>query len=258
MTARLTAPENDRRRDTSNSSAGFDPTIGNRRRPPHTPSPATKKGRGKKEKSGQKLKKIKVGGKSGIAGKADKLKESIRRHYHNAFTDVSKQDAINIFLGMFRPYTAPDSPVWNKKKSALQSRNRTFDNTLPWQFHPHLWELAPIKGTLHADFYLHNKSVTRALTAQTRYSYDPKDWWTAPLKLYRSMFLEVDGERARLLQDRTQSDDESRNPHLLALTDDDIANQTASENVIGSLSHRIPIGVKSPLSQLECRHTPGV
>ena len=40
-----------------------------------------------------------VGGKSGIAGKADKLKESIRRHYHNAFTDVNKQDAINIFLG---------------------------------------------------------------------------------------------------------------------------------------------------------------
>jgi hypothetical protein len=115
-----------------------------------------------------------VGGKSGIAGKADKLKESIRRHYHNAFTDVTKQDAINVFLGMYRPYTGPDAALWDKRRAALQSRNRTFDNTLPSEFHPHLWELAPIKGSLHADFYLHNTKVSEV---NELINYRLNEWW---------------------------------------------------------------------------------
>ena len=33
------------------------------------------------------------------------------RYYSNSFTDKIKQDAINLFLGMFKPYQHP-FPLW--------------------------------------------------------------------------------------------------------------------------------------------------
>ena len=38
--------------------------------------------------------------------KPAELLTSIVRHYHNSFQDVSKQDAINLFLGLYRPWEA--------------------------------------------------------------------------------------------------------------------------------------------------------
>ena len=57
--------------------------------------------------------------------KPAELLTSIVRHYHNSFQDVSKQDAINLFLGLYHP--------WERGKQG------------------ELWDLA-------SDYYLHNSS----------------------------------------------------------------------------------------------------
>ena len=59
------------------------------------------------------------------AHKPAELLTSIVRHYHNSFQDVSKQDAINLFLGLYRP--------WERGK--MQQGE--------------LWDL-------QSDYYLHN------------------------------------------------------------------------------------------------------
>ena len=76
-----------------------------------------------------------------------------------------------MFLGKFTPYCGADAALWDKRRAALQSRNRMFDNTLPWEFHPHLWELPPVRGTLHADFYLHSTRVMRQRKPEELYRY---------------------------------------------------------------------------------------
>lgn len=204
------------------------------------------------EKMKQKLKKIKVGGKSGIAGKADKLKESIRRHYHNAFTDVNKQDAINIFLGMYQPYTGRGAAVWDKHKSALQARIRSFEATKPGEFHPHLWELPALKGTLHTDYYLHNTAVTRPRRACEMYSYNPGQWWLAPIASYRSAFVPSnDAVRAR--RGSNASDHDIPETALVPL--DHPSGLTLKG--VQTLTHRAFPGSRSPLSSIQCLQTPG-
>ena len=58
--------------------------------------------------------------------KPAELLTSIVRHYHNSFQDVSKQDAINLFLGLYRP--------WERGRQTGE-----------------LWDL-------QSDYYLHNNS----------------------------------------------------------------------------------------------------
>lgn len=282
MAARMEDSPDVRRADRSRSYAEHErnaiPTIGSRQKP-------GEKGRSAK----QKLKKIKVGGKSGIAGKADKLKESIRRHYHNAFTDVNKQDAINIFLGMYRPYSGPDAAVWDKRRAATQSRLRNYEATLPWEYQPHLWELQAMKGSLHTDYYLHNTAPMRRRRKEDMLSYMPGQWWVSPIARFRGAFVNAGGTvgPALAIEDKSasenaaiedasngkpaQSSDPSKtlltivpagSPMGASLADPSVAYDRLSPSAavaagIRTLSHRVAPGMPSQLASLECKQTPG-
>eukprot|EP00750_Incisomonas_marina_P011602 INCI16394.6.p1 GENE.INCI16394.6~~INCI16394.6.p1 ORF type:complete len:1223 (+),score=207.74 INCI16394.6:2523-6191(+) len=253
------------------------PTIGSRQKPGE-----------KGGSSKQKLKKIKVGGKSGIAGKADKLKESIRRHYHNAFTDVNKQDAINIFLGMYRPYAGPDAAVWDKRRAATQSRLRNYEATLPWEYQPHLWEMQAVKGSLHTDYYLHNTAPMRRRRKEDMLSYMPGQWWVSPIARFRCAFVNAGGTvgPALAIEDKsasdnaevgdasdskpTQSSDPTKtlltivpagSPMGVSFTDssgyEQLSPSAAVAAGIRTLSHRVAPGMPSQLASLECKQTPG-
>lgn len=60
--------------------------------------------------------------------------ETIKRYYSNSFTDAEKQDAINLFLGLFKP-----------TKNLGESEGSTV-----YQQRVELWDLS-------TDFYLHNR-----------------------------------------------------------------------------------------------------
>lgn len=66
------------------------------------------------------------------------IMQTLSRYYSNAFSDADRQDAINLFLGVFHPTEGK----------------------------PHLWELP-------TDFYLHHKNTMRLLPTRS-YTY----WWT--------------------------------------------------------------------------------
>jgi len=74
---------------------------------------------------------------------------SLKRYYSNAFTDHAKQDAINVFLGLYRP----------------EHHKKRRDST-----------------DVSGDFYLHNKGVTYS----PNFSLEPEvlqlgSWWKEPL-----------------------------------------------------------------------------
>eukprot|EP01031_Cornospumella_fuschlensis_P036475 gene36475-44250_t len=52
------------------------------------------------------------GGSKGGGGKQSELLTSIKRYYSNAFTDMVKQDAMNVFLGCFVP-SQSNIPLWD-------------------------------------------------------------------------------------------------------------------------------------------------
>ncbi|XP_033740516.1 polyphosphoinositide phosphatase-like [Pecten maximus] len=77
------------------------------------------------------------------------IMNTISRYYSNTFADLEKQQATNVFLGVFEPVEGK----------------------------PNIWELP-------TDFYLHNKDFGAKLT-QIRRSYS--QWWEVPV--YRSLPL---------------------------------------------------------------------
>ncbi|XP_021349215.1 polyphosphoinositide phosphatase-like [Mizuhopecten yessoensis] len=77
------------------------------------------------------------------------IMNTISRYYSNTFADLEKQQATNVFLGVFEPVVGK----------------------------PNIWELP-------TDFYLHNKDFGAKLT-QIRRSYS--QWWEVPV--YRSLPL---------------------------------------------------------------------
>ncbi|XP_069830928.1 polyphosphoinositide phosphatase isoform X1 [Dendropsophus ebraccatus] len=67
------------------------------------------------------------------------IMQTLSRYYSNAFSDADRQDAINLFLGVFKPTEGK----------------------------PHLWELP-------TDFYLHHKNTMKLLHSKRSYTF----WWT--------------------------------------------------------------------------------
>ncbi|KAG8444675.1 hypothetical protein GDO86_009734 [Hymenochirus boettgeri] len=67
------------------------------------------------------------------------IMQTLSRYYSNAFSDADRQDAINLFLGVFQP---------------AESK-------------PHLWELP-------TDFYLHHKNTMKLDHTKRSYTF----WWT--------------------------------------------------------------------------------
>ncbi|RMC13127.1 hypothetical protein DUI87_10658 [Hirundo rustica rustica] len=67
------------------------------------------------------------------------IMQTLSRYYSNAFSDADRQDAINLFLGVFKPAEGK----------------------------PHLWELP-------TDFYLHHKNTLSLPQTRQSYTY----WWT--------------------------------------------------------------------------------
>ncbi|XP_066463833.1 polyphosphoinositide phosphatase isoform X3 [Eleutherodactylus coqui] len=67
------------------------------------------------------------------------IMQTLSRYYSNAFSDADRQDAINLFLGVFKPTEGK----------------------------PHLWELP-------TDFYLHHKNTMQLLYSKRSYTF----WWT--------------------------------------------------------------------------------
>ena len=65
--------------------------------------------------------------------------ETIKRYYSNSFTDAEKQDAINLFLGLFRP----------SKSNKFEKASPSTESSLSPKESPELWDLP-------TDFYLHN------------------------------------------------------------------------------------------------------
>ena len=74
---------------------------------------------------------------------------TIRRYYSNSFSDGPKQDAYNLFLGLFRPYDRKPGDA-------------------------HIWEL-------DSDFYLHNKNVLSNLKRDFAFR---EPWWSLPLRKF--------------------------------------------------------------------------
>eukprot|EP00516_Mucochytrium_quahogii_P003421 CAMPEP_0203756672 /NCGR_PEP_ID=MMETSP0098-20131031/9906_1 /ASSEMBLY_ACC=CAM_ASM_000208 /TAXON_ID=96639 /ORGANISM=" , Strain NY0313808BC1" /LENGTH=1028 /DNA_ID=CAMNT_0050648633 /DNA_START=519 /DNA_END=3602 /DNA_ORIENTATION=- len=83
---------------------------------------------------------------------------SLKRFYSNAFTDHAKQDAINVFLGMYRP-------EHHKKNAEGEATEQTAE--------------------LQGDFYLHNRAAGRnpSYIFQSDASKDDK-WWVEPLERF--------------------------------------------------------------------------
>lgn len=67
------------------------------------------------------------------------IMQTLSRYYSNAFSDADRQDAINLFLGVFQP---------------LEGKS-------------HLWELP-------TDYYLHHKNTVALLSPKRSYTH----WWT--------------------------------------------------------------------------------
>ncbi|XP_053566823.1 polyphosphoinositide phosphatase [Bombina bombina] len=67
------------------------------------------------------------------------IMQTLSRYYSNAFSDADRQDAINLFLGVFQPMDGK----------------------------PHLWELP-------TDFYLHHKNTMKLFRTKKSYTF----WWT--------------------------------------------------------------------------------
>lgn len=85
------------------------------------------------------------------------IMHTLSRYYSNTFSDLEKQIATNIFLGLF----------------------------LPAEGKPNIWELP-------TDFYLHNRNV-RAVLEHLRFSCS--QWWEVPV--YRSLPLPYEEEKKK-------------------------------------------------------------
>ncbi len=116
-------------------------------------------------KKGKKL----IAKKSIMSRKSTKeLFTSARRYYNNAFTDRSKQDSFNLFLGAYVPckYDA------HLRESTASSG--TLDDYLSATSMLHLWEL-------ENDYHLHNFEVQRC-SHDLNPKLDYGSWWMRPTK----------------------------------------------------------------------------
>jgi hypothetical protein len=79
---------------------------------------------------------------------------SLMRHYQNSFQDNGKQDAINLFLGLFKP-----------------------------QAELHIWDLVN-------DYYLHNPSLCCSDGLMIQPSYCSPHWYTQPINQFEASLLQ--------------------------------------------------------------------
>ncbi|KAJ8026494.1 Polyphosphoinositide phosphatase [Holothuria leucospilota] len=70
------------------------------------------------------------------------IKQTVSRYYRNAFSDADKQNAINLFLGVFRPHCEEKLHLWDLETDHYlhHASDKTVLNYTKWNSHTHWFE----------------------------------------------------------------------------------------------------------------------
>lgn len=105
----------------------------------------------------------------------------VQRYYRNTFTDQEKQNTINLFLGVFRP--------WEHRNS------------------PDLW-------TLETDYHLHNYEPERELLFA-------KPWWVEPLQQHQGIYRPRNPPKLISFDEELDEEEKKRSGRTLDLSFND-------------------------------------
>lgn len=95
-----------------------------------------------------------------VPNKPKEMLVSLMRHYQNSFQDTGKQDAINLFLGFFKPSLDENAP--------------------------HIWDLS-------SDYYLHNHTLDQAPDNIGRPAFSDDSWYRDPIMEFEKNLVSSEG-----------------------------------------------------------------